>query len=648
MLYNTPLEPGLQISVNTVKTNIASVGAFNTLYLLAYTGPNSNFSVYGADLITSLEDYKERIGGTVPTDYLGLVNYLSIAAAYKNMKGLGAIKIIPVRAPNLIYSLQTTVVGGVGTTGNALNTDVTYTLNINGSTLDATISIPTILPLQYTSIDNFIANEVAKKIRSRIELKSSIYIRDIVGSVIEITPVVPGQSLTFVSSVPTTGIPITITNGVGPSNYAIPEGKDYIQALELSLTPESELGVIVAPGFYATTGSLEAELFTKQLDSFCRQAEFQQLAIRDVVNPDLTYVPDYSTITTYNPTTLVTVDQLIEFEGSIYRGQLPPGNAYGGSDALLPVAVAINGQIGVLERALQNPVTINGVTGRVIRGLVSGAAITNVLAPTPVELLDFRVVSNRELINRALFEGSLIIVESGSATEQAIYKFRDNFDSIEGNVSIVAPYLNYLGSELDLAVDFALPASVYQASLWIYVANAFGVFTPPGSDDYALEGTKGPIWQVTSPGHALLNGKGINIIKTINSNAYVMGARTLSQNDIYNRQNARVILSLYVRTLRSALKAGLVIKPLTSPNAFLNTLKNKADAVSRSFYQAGLFYGGSESEAFNNKCDTELNPLSAIQQGIIKLESKFAQIGMTERIVVTVQESLLGALSTIL
>lgn len=127
-----------------------------------------------------------------------------------------------------------------------------------------------------------------------------------------------------------------------------------------------------------------------------------------------------------------------------------------------------------------------------------------------------------------------------------------------------------------------------------------------------------------------------------------MGARTLAKLDLYNRQNARAILSLYVRSLKAVLNQGLVLKPLTSTGAFLEGLKIRADRLSKAFYEAGLLDGGTESEAFNNKADNTLNPIANLQQGIIKLESKIAQIGMTEKILVTVQESLLGALNTIL
>lgn len=630
-LYNTPLEPGLQISVNTVNTQIAAVSAFNTLYLLAYPGQQSDLPSYTSELITSLEDYKRRIGGQVPTDYLGLVNYLTVAAAYKNLKNTGAIKVIAVRTPPQVYTITTSPSALVGST-------ISYKLDINGVIIDKAFVLGPLTGAQ--TEDNFVANRIAQDIAQSLELSNSVYVRDVFAGQIELTPFVEGQQLS-----------ITVLNGTAPGSnpnltanldaapYVIPEAKDYLQALTLSINEDSELGVIVAPGFYATASSAEALLFTKQVDSFCRQTEYQQLFISDVVNPDLKQVPEFSTIAGYNPLLGVSTNALFEFKGSIYKGLT----------SIVPIAPAANNvavSLG-LRVVLPQAATINNVTSNVIQA-IQAQAIVNVGQPTPLELSSFVAITEQQIINKALFVNAISLIESGSASEQSLYRFRDSFNSIEGHVSTVAPYQLYAGPELSLEDNFALPAAVYQAALWIYVANSIGVFTPPASDDFPLEATKGPIWPVTKAGHALLNGKGINIVKTINSVVYVMGARTQSQNDLYNRQNARVILSLYVKTLKLALKQGLVLKPLTSSGAFLVELKVKADRVSRAFYNAGLLDGNSENEAFNNKCDLSINSLSALQQGIIKLESKIAQIGMTEKIVVTVQESLIGSLNTLL
>jgi hypothetical protein len=632
-LYNTPLEPGLQISVNTVNTQIAAVGAFNTLYLLAYPGQQSDLPSYTSELITSLEDYKRRIGGQVPTDYLGLVNYLTVAAAYKNLKNTGAIKVIAVRAPSQVYTITAGTLASVGST-------ISYKLDINGVIIDKAFVLGPLTGGQ--TEDNFIANRVAQDIAKSLELSNSVYVRDVFAGQIELTPFVEGQQLS-ITVLPGTalGSDPNLAVNLGPAPYVIPEAKDYLQALTLGINEDSELGVIVAPGFYATASSAEALLFTKQADSFCRQAEYQQLFISDVVNPDLKRIPEFSTINSYDPLLGVATNALFEFKGSIYKGLSANGIA--------PIDLAQNATSVLVGQRIVLPqaVTINNVTSQVVQA-VQAQAFVNINQPTALELSSFIAITEQQIINEALFVNAIGLIESGSASEQSLYRFRDNFNSVEGHVSTAAPYQFYTGPELSLEAQFALPAAIYQASLWIYVANTIGVFTPPASDDFPLEATKGPIWQVTKAGHALLNGKGINIVKTINSAAYIMGSRTQSQNDLYNRQNARVILSLYVKTLRLALKQGLVLKPLTSSGSFLAELKAKADRVSRAFYEAGLLDGNSENEAFDNKCDASINSLSDLQQGIIKLESKIAQIGMTEKIVVTVQESLIGSLNTIL
>lgn len=628
-LYNTPLEPSLQISVKTVSTSIAAVGAFNTLYLLAYTGQQSDLPSYTAELVTSPNDYVNRVGG-VPTDYLGLVNYLSVLAAYKNLKGLGAIKVVAVRAPLSIYTVTIATSATPGDT-------VSYKLVVNGVTLDKAMQVPNTLPL--AEVNTYVAKSIADTIDSQLELKSSVYVRDVSAGTIELTPFVDGQPLSLVSLAGTApGLSAGITTTFGPAAYVIPQSKDYIQALKLGVTEESELGVIVAPGFYATASSAEGLLLTKQVDSYCRQAEYQQLFISDVTNPNLLRVPEFASVASYSPATSQAINALFEFKGSIYKTLVAIPAITTAVDA---APVATNARV-----VLPFEVKINNVTSRIVQA-VSAGSFVNVANPTPTELNSFIAITYQQVINERLFALSIELIESGSATEQALYRFRDSFNSVEGHVSVAAPYQYYAGSELSLEAKFALPASVYQASLWLYTANAIGVFTPPASDDYALEATQGPVWQVTRAGHALLNGKGINILKYISGNTYVMGSRTLSQNDLYNRQNARLILSLYVRTLKAALKSGLVLKPLSSSGAFLEQLRIKADRVSRAFYIAGLLDGTSENEAFLNKCDFSINPLSALQQGVIRLESKIAQIGMTEKILVTVQESLIGELNNI-
>lgn len=629
-LYNTPVLPSVQLSVVTDSGagTIAAPGAFNTLYFLAYPGNQADFPSYSPELITSLDDYENRIGG-VPTDELGLVNYFSLDAAIRNMKGTGSVKIIAVRPPTNIHTIAITTTAVVGDV-------VSYYLTVNGVDVKDTITIP----VGTSNVNNYLAERIAFKLDSIQELSTSVYVREVTSNTIEISPFVSGQILNFAFLTATGGtVQLGASNytwSIGTPAYTVPTQKDYTQALYTSLKKDDPLGVIIAPGFYYTSTKVEVDRFNRLADSFSRKEDQQHLFITDVPNPDLTKVVVYSTVPEYVSGQAVALNALVKYRGSIYKG-----------NNLVATPAATTSVVPVASRVLlATAVTIAGITGRVLQSVNAAAQFVNPLAPTPTELTRFIVISDQQLINEALVNLTLTVLERSSATEQDLYRYRDDFDSVEGHLSLVAPYQNYIGPKLD--VDFYIPASAYQAGLWIYLANTFSLAVPPGSDDYALEATSKGFWQVTEAGHGLLNGKGINIIKDIGGNQYVMGARTLAKLDLYNRQNARAILSLYVRSLKAVLNQGLVLKPLTSTGAFLEGLKIRADRLSKAFYEAGLLDGGTESEAFNNKADNTLNPIANLQQGIIKLESKIAQIGMTEKILVTVQESLLGALNTIL
>jgi hypothetical protein len=629
-LYNTPLEPSVQLSVitETGAGTISSPGAFNTIYFLGYPGNQSDLPSYSPELINSINDYENRIGG-VPTDTLGLVNYLSLDATFKNLKNAGLIKYIAVRPPTNIHTVSINSTAVVGDT-------VGYYLTINGVDIKGTIVIPT----GTTSVNNYLAEKIALKIQSIVELQTSVYVREVITNAIEFSPFVTGQILNFAFLTSTEGtvslVTANYTWAIGTPAYTVPIQKDYSQALYTSLKKDDALGIIIAPGFYYTSTFKESERFNKLADSFCRKSDQQHLFITDVSNPDLSKVAVYATVLEYSSGQSVAINSLVKYKGSIYSG-----NALAATPAATTAIVPIGTRV-----LLSTAVSIAGITGTVLQSVNATAQFANPLIPTPTELTKFIVISTQQLINEALVNNKLILVEKSSATEQDLYRYRDNFDSVEGHLSVCAPYQNYLGTVL--STDFYIPASSYQAGLWIYVANTFSLATPPASDDYALEATLNSLWEVTETGHALLNGKGINIIKNIGGNQYIMGSRTLAKLDLYNRQNARAILSLYVRSLKAVLNQGLVLKPLTSTGAFLEGLKIRADRLSRAFYLAGLLDGNNDAEAYNNRADNALNPIANLQQGIVKLESKIAQIGMTEKIIVTVQESLLGALNTIL
>lgn len=635
-LYNNGIEPAVQISVVTQKQKgvIAAVGAFNTLYFLAALGPLSTFTPGKAELITSLNDFENRIGG-VPTTYLGLVNYLSMAAAIENSREKGAVKVISVTVPAASQNVTITApsVAAVGDTFG-------YKFSINATVVTGLIPVTAAAGTTVLTQSAYLAAKIAEVISLNTLLQSQVYVREVVGSAIELVPFVNGQTLTFSAVTATTGtVPLLQTNYttvITVNPYTTPVGKDYAQALNQALSDtEQQLGIIIAPGFFATSTKAEAFKFSEVADAFCQRSYAQYLFITDVTNPDPSKTALYATVPAYAPGQAL-ASGLVTYNNTVYQGA--------GLAAVTPATVSASIAVGTRVK-LTADTTINGVTGSIIQAIAL-AAITNTAALTNTEKLAFVVIPTVQIINEALLANTLTVVERTSATEDGLYEYRDAYDSKEGHLSLVAPYQYYLGTEL--FSEFAIPASPYQAGLWLYTANTVSLAQPPASDEFELLSTQGGVWQVTSAGHGLLNGKGINIIKNIAGSQYIMGSRTLSKLDLYNRQNARAILSLYIRSLRAVLNEGLILQPLTSTGLFLASLKAKADTVSRAFFRAGLLDGQTETDAFNNKCDSSINPNSQLQQGFIKLESKICEIGMTEQITITVQEALLGSLQSIL
>lgn len=628
-LYNTPLEPGLRLTV-APQTNVqvTTPASFNIGYLFLEQGPLGTLKPNSLNLITSLADFKAKIGG-VPTTYRQLIDYLSVAAFLDNANGAGLLQVIPVAQPLGI----TTV--GVAFTVAPGSTAASYSATVNGTTINATVSIPVGgIP------QDLVAQDLADRINADPILSSIIYIRSIVGGTIELAPLVSSTVLTFAFSTPAV---------VAPGTYAVPAASftttlnpptssqasfiDYGQAINTVLTDEEPLGFIFAPGFFATETAAVGFQLAKLWDDFCRKPRKQHLAYIDVPNPDSTKVALYASVLPFVPGAAIAANALFTFQGDILKGAGTGVTAIPAITAATPVPVAN-------RVTLPQAVTFKGATATVVQSVLATAQIAVPTTPTAAELQNFVPIPDTLLIAEYLAAGTVSVVEKSSATEAGLYDWRNNFNSVEGHVSAVGPYQLYNG--LEVSQPYVIPASAYHVGLHIRVADSQGLAAPPASDAYPLVSTEGPIWQVTSAGHALLNGRGVNIIKLINSIPYIMGSRTLSKADLYNRINNRAILSAYIRTMTLALSSGIVLRPLDSTGTQLASIRSLMNRVSEAFYTSGLISGVTSGDAYTNICGNEINPPSSLQQGIVNATSVIQQIGMIEQIRVQISQKLLG------
>lgn len=639
-LYNNFSEPGLSLSVITDQAagTIASAEGMSVVYVLADTGGTSDLPPNKPELVTSIDDYLNRIGSVVPTNYSQLTTYLSIANIFSNSRGTGVVQVISVLPPNDIHTVTITA----PITAVADST-VSYDFQVNSVRFTAVIKLPGVFA---TNASDYLAEYFANLIRGNALLRSAVFVRKVTANSIELAPAVQGQLLSFnfytaTATATTLLATADYTWTFNPPVTTTPDIQDYIQALNVGLTEDLPVGLIIAPAFFATSTKEETFELAAAVDSFCRGASAQHLFYIDVPNPDLTNIPIYSTLSVYTEGQAVAAAAQVLFNGNVYEGD-------GAGIVVTPnIVAATNVPINARVR-LPAAVTTRGVTTRVLQSINATAQIAVPATPTSLELTKFVPISAQQLINEALNAGTIVLVEASSASEAGLYSWRDDFDSVEGHVSVAAPYQYYSGVEVTEGLNIAIPASSYLAGLHIYTMNTFGLATPPASDSYPLVSTKGGVWQVTRAGHALLNGKGINIIKKINSSQYIMGSRTLSKLDLYNRLNARAILSVYIRVMFSVLSTGIVLRPLSSSNVALSAIKSTMDAVSQAFFEAGLLDGTTTNAPYKNICDTRINPSAQLAQGVIKAESKITQIGMSEQLTVTIQQALIGNLASIL
>jgi hypothetical protein len=625
-IYGTPLQPGLRLSVNSdAATQVTSPQGFNSAYMLIEQPAVGTLLPNAVNLITSLVDYRNKIGG-VPTTVQQLVDYLSVSAFFDNSGGAGLLQVIPVQPPSDISTLTTAfVTAGQGT--------LVYSLTINGRVISGSVA-------SGATPQNTLASEIARKIEQDAVLKNIVYVRAVNSNSLELAPFVSGTVLSFAFATPAVGSAGQYLVGSAAYNWvqnppasATPSVVDYGQALYTALKDNLPLGFIIAPGLFYTSTSFEIFKFAELLDVFCRRPQSQHLAYIDVINPDASKIPLYATLGNYTSGQLLASGSKVIFKGDVLT-------AAGAGLVAVPNAVAA-ATVAVAARVkLPQAVTFKGVTASVIQSINATAAIAVPATPTALELQKFVPIPDQLIISEALAAETIVITERSSAKEDGLYNWRADFNSIEGHVSVVGPYQKYNG--LEVSADFVIPAAVYLAALHIKVADQTGLATPPASDSYPLVSTSGPIWEVTDAGHALLNGNGVNIIKTINAAVYIMGSRTLAKADLYNRINNRVILSAYVRSLTLALNQGVVLRPLNSTGTQLSAIKTTMDRVAEAFYRSNYFDGITSGNAYRNVCSNLNNPPAQLQQGIITAESFVTQIGMSEQLRVTISERLLG------
>jgi uncharacterized protein len=176
-----------------------------------------------------------------------------------------------------------------------------------------------------------------------------------------------------------------------------------------------------------------------------------------------------------------------------------------------------------------------------------------------------------------------------------------------------------------------VPPSGHMAGLYARVDSQRGVHKAPANE--VLVGAEGLKYAITRNQQGVLNGNGINCIRSLNGNIRVWGARSFgpaSQNGEFTYINVRRLFNY----LRESIDEGTqwtVFEP-NSPELWAR-IRRTIIAFLTTVWRSGALFGNTPEEAFYVKCDEETNPKENRDRGIVTTEIGVAVVKPAEFVI---------------
>jgi len=173
------------------------------------------------------------------------------------------------------------------------------------------------------------------------------------------------------------------------------------------------------------------------------------------------------------------------------------------------------------------------------------------------------------------------------------------------------------------------PPSGHVAGVYARVDQERGIHRAPAN--MAILGAEGLKFQLTGTDQEPFNRNGINIIRQINGQVTIWGARTLGNSDEDWKYVSvrRMLLFLEKSIYRGTVWA--VFEP-NGANLWAQ-LRQSVDTFLSALWQSGALAGSSPREAFYVKCDKTTNPPDLQAQGMMRFEIGVALLRPAEFIV---------------
>jgi phage tail sheath protein FI len=184
------------------------------------------------------------------------------------------------------------------------------------------------------------------------------------------------------------------------------------------------------------------------------------------------------------------------------------------------------------------------------------------------------------------------------------------------------------------------PPCGFVAGIYAATDAARGVWKAPAGIDAGLTGINGLQYTLTDQQNGDLNKQAINCLRSFPVYGNIVwGSRTLVGNDQVGSQWKYVPIRRFALFLESSLYQGTqwaVFEP--NDDTLWGQLRLNIGAFMQGLFQQGAFQGTTPQQAYFVKCDSENNPQSSIDQGIVNVTVGFAPLYPAEFVVIQIQQ----------
>jgi phage tail sheath protein FI len=184
------------------------------------------------------------------------------------------------------------------------------------------------------------------------------------------------------------------------------------------------------------------------------------------------------------------------------------------------------------------------------------------------------------------------------------------------------------------------PPSGFVAGLYAATDASRGVWKAPAGIAAGLTGVLGLQYNLTDAENGDLNPLAANCLRQFRTYGNVIwGARTLAGSDNAGSQWQYVPIRRLALYIESSLYDGtqwVVFEPNDEP--LWGQIRMNVGAFMQGLFLQGAFQGSSPTQAYFVKCDSENNPQSSIDQGIVNVLVGFAPLYPAEFVIIEIQQ----------